>query len=135
MRTLEKNATWEKVDLPQGKTIVGSKWAFAVKYNLDGSWERYKAQLVAKGFTHTYGIDYSETFSPVAKLNTVRVLLLVSVNIDWPLHQLDVKNAFLNGDLADEVYMEAPPSFTEKFGSKVCKLKKKKIIIWPQTVT
>ena len=103
MRALEKNRTWEKVDLPEGKTPFGCKWVFTIKYNFDGSLERYKARLVAKGFTQTYGIDYLETFSPVAKLNTIRVLLSIVVNLDWPLHKLDVKNTFLNGDLEEEV--------------------------------
>lgn len=79
---------------------------------------------MAKGFTQTYGIDYSETFAPVAKLNTVRILLSLTANMDWPLHQLDVKNAFLNGDLEEEVYMDIPPNFENKFGSNVCKLNK-----------
>ena len=80
--------------------------------------------MVAKGFTQTYDIDYPKTFTPVAKLNTVRVLLSLAANLDWPLQQLDVKNAFLNGDLEEEVYMDAPSSFDGRFGWKVCKLKK-----------
>ena len=124
MKALEKNATWEKVDLPQGKVVVGCQWVFTVKYNSYGSLERYKARLVAKDFTQTYEIDYSETFSPVAKLNIVRVLLSIAAILDWSLNQLDVKNAFLNSDLEEEVWMEPPPGFTEKFGSKVRRLKR-----------
>ncbi|RVW34590.1 Retrovirus-related Pol polyprotein from transposon RE1 [Vitis vinifera] len=103
---LEKNETWTITDLPVGKRPVGCKWIFTIKYKADGSVERFKARLVARGFTQSYGIDYQETFAPVAKLNTIRILLSLAVNQDWCLQQLDIKNAFLNGDLEEEVYME-----------------------------
>ncbi|KAA0056822.1 Cysteine-rich RLK (receptor-like protein kinase) 8 [Cucumis melo var. makuwa] len=97
---------------------------FTLKYRADGTIDRHKARLVAKGFTQTYRIDYSETFSLVANLNTIRVLLSVAVNKDWPLYQLDVKNAFLNGDLKKEVYMNPPLGFEAQFNNQVCKLRK-----------
>ncbi|RVW99246.1 Retrovirus-related Pol polyprotein from transposon TNT 1-94 [Vitis vinifera] len=125
VRALEKNGTWEITNLPRGKKPVGCKWIFTVKYKADGNVDRYKARLVAKGFTQSYGIDYQETFAPVAKLNTVRVLLSLAANLDWSLHQLDVKNAFLNGDLEEEVYMDIPAGLemTSNF-NKVCRLQK-----------
>nr|GFA05119.1 putative ribonuclease H-like domain-containing protein [Tanacetum cinerariifolium] len=104
---------------------VGCRWIFIVKYKPDGTAEHYKARLVAKGHTQTYGIDYSETFSPVAKMDTIRVMLSVASNQGWPLHQFDVKNDFLHEELKEKVYMEAPPGFSEHSKPReACRLKK-----------
>lgn len=84
--------------------------------------DRYKARLVAKGYTQKYGIDYGDTFAPVAKMNTIQILISIAANKDWPLKQFDVKNAFLNGYLEEEVYMDPPPGID--CGGSVCKLKR-----------
>ena len=125
MEALEKNGTWDLVALPNGKKPVGCKWVYTIKYKADGSIERYKTRLVAKGFTQTYGVDYMETFAPVAKINTIRMILSLTANYDWNLQQFDVKNAFLHGEIEKEIYMKLPPGYGGKTNANtVCKIKK-----------
>ena len=109
MVALESNHTWELVPPPPGKPVVGCKWVFNVKVGPDGQVDRLKARLVAKGYTQVYGQDYSDTFSPVAKMTSVRLFIAMAAMKRWPLFQLDIKNAFLHGDLEEEIYMEQPP--------------------------
>ena len=125
LKALDENQTWSIVSLPKSQRVVGARWIYKMKFNSDGTIERHKARLVARGFTQTFGVDYKETFAPVAKMNTVRVLLLVAINSHWSLHQMDVKNAFLHEELEEEVYMRLPPGHErEKEQGIVCKLQK-----------
>uniref|UniRef100_A0A2N9FH94 Reverse transcriptase Ty1/copia-type domain-containing protein n=1 Tax=Fagus sylvatica TaxID=28930 RepID=A0A2N9FH94_FAGSY len=110
LQALEKIHTWDLVDLPRGKSAIGCKWVYKIKTKSDGTIERYKARLVAKGYAQEYGTDYEETFAPVARITSVRSLLTIAAIHQWPLFQMDVKNAFLNGDFTEEVYMQEPPA-------------------------
>jgi len=101
MVALDANATWELVTLPKDKKSIGCKWVYKVKHNVNGSMSRYKAKLVAKGYAQTYGIDYEETYNLVAKMITVRIIIAMAITKGWSLHQMDVKNAFLHGDLQE----------------------------------
>lgn len=94
-----KNKTWDLFELLEGKEPIGCKWLYKPKFKADGSVDKYKVSLVAKGYSKKYGIDYEETFAPVAKLNTVRMLIAFATKHRWSLHQLDVKYYFLNGEL------------------------------------
>jgi hypothetical protein len=125
MAALDANVTWELVALLEDKKAIGCKWVYKVKHNADASVSRYKAKLVAKGYAQTYGIDYEETYSPVAKMTTVRAIIAMVVAKGWSLHQMDVKNVFLHGDLHEEVYMEQPPGYVDQtHPNLVCRLKK-----------
>lgn len=122
---LHHNNTWDLVSRSSDQNLVGCKWVFRIKRNPDGSIDRYKARLVVKGFHQHFGWDYTETFSPVVKLVTIRIVLTLAVRQGWPIRQLDVNNAFLQGTLKEEVFMIQPPGFVNKnFPDHVCRLKK-----------
>ncbi|KAG7559745.1 Reverse transcriptase RNA-dependent DNA polymerase [Arabidopsis thaliana x Arabidopsis arenosa] len=124
IEALEENGTWTVEDLPQGKKAIGCKWVFRLKFNADGTLERHKARHVVLGNNQKEGIDYSETFAPVAKMITVRAFLQQAASLDWQVHQMDVYNMFLHGDLNEEVYMKFPPGFRTNDDTKVCRLRK-----------
>ncbi|KAL4038580.1 hypothetical protein IC575_002202 [Cucumis melo] len=105
---IEKNKTWILVDIPQDRKVIGVKWVFRTKLNADGSINKHKARLVVKGYAQIFGVDYSDTFAPVARMDTIRLLFAIAAQKGWKLYQLDVKSAFLNGVLQEEIYVEQP---------------------------
>ncbi|GKA77561.1 retrotransposon protein, putative, ty1-copia subclass [Tanacetum coccineum] len=124
MQSMKDNEVWVLIELPPNGKTVGSKWLFKKKTNMDGAVHTYKARLVAKGYTQTPGIDYEETFSPVADIRAIRILIAIAAYYDYEIWQMDVKTAFLNGYLNEEVYMEQPEGFVNpKYPNRVCKLK------------
>jgi len=121
---LQKNSTWSLVPLPPNRKAIGCKWVFRVKENSDGTLNKFKARLVAKGFHQVQGFDFTETFSPVIKPITIRLILTLALSYKWPIQQLDVNNAFLNGILEEEVYMQQPQGFEHSDSTLVCILHK-----------
>ncbi|KAL0533174.1 hypothetical protein IC582_030389 [Cucumis melo] len=125
MDSLESNRTWHLVDLPPRCKAIGCKWVLRKKLKPDGSVDKYKARLVAKGFRHRKNINFFDTFSPVTRITSIRVLISITALNNLLIHQMDVKTAFLNGDLEEEIYMEQPEGFiVHGQESKVCKLNK-----------
>jgi len=124
-KSIMKNDVWDIVSRPKGKSVVSSKWLYKIKHAADGSVEKYKARFVARGFSQKEGIDYDEIFAPVARYTTIRSVMSLASVLGWKLYQMDVKTAFLNGEVEQEVYVEQPDGFVEHSKeSHVCKLKK-----------
>ena len=123
--SIVRNSAWEIVPRQVGKSVVGSRWIYKVKQAADRSVEKYKARFVARGFSQIEGIDYEETFAPVARYSSIRTILALSAQMGWHIHQMDVKTAFLNGIIEEEVYIEQPEGF-EIFNNElhVCRLKR-----------
>ncbi|GAA0173738.1 transmembrane signal receptor [Lithospermum erythrorhizon] len=122
---IEKSKTWELATVPKGRKAIGVKWVFQIKKNAKADVERYKARLIAKGYKQKQGIDYEEVFAPVARLETVRLMISIAAQFQWKINQMDVKSAFLNGFLEEEVYIEQPEGYVVKgHASKVLRLKK-----------
>jgi hypothetical protein len=116
--------TWDPVPLLKGRKLVRCKWVYRTKYASDGSVERHKAHLVAKRFSQVEGIDYNETFSHVAKINSICLFLSLSTSHRWEVHQMDVKSSFLHGDFQEEIFMEPPHGYVQNDSSLVSHLNK-----------
>jgi hypothetical protein len=123
LSALHKTDTWDLVHVPFGKSVVGCRWVYKIKTNCNGSIERYKVRLVAKGYSQQYGMDYEETFAHVAKMTTIITLIAVALILQWHISQLDVKNVFLNEVLQENVYIAPLPGVSHDSGYS-CKLKK-----------
>lgn len=122
---LEKNRTWTLTPATSTMNVVGNRWVFKIKKNPDGSTNRYKARLVTKGFHQNPGVDFKETFSPVINPCTIRLVLAIAVSRNWPISQVDINNAFLNGTLTETIFMTQPEGFVNSFvPTHVCHLHK-----------
>lgn len=112
LKSITENKTWTLTDAPRGTKPIGLKWEFKIKRDAEGNITRHKARLVAKGYVQHAGMDFDEVFTPVARLESVRFLLAIAAHHGWTVHHLDIKSAFLNGDLVEEVYVEQSPGFS-----------------------
>ena len=110
-QSIMKNDVWDIVTRPKGKSVVTSKWIYKIKHATDGSVEKYKARFVARGLSQVEGIDYEETFAPVARYTSIRTIIALATSMGRRLHQMDVKTSFLNGEIEEEVYIEQPDGF------------------------
>jgi len=123
MKSLYENNTWELVDKPDDRMVIDNRWVYRVKTNLDGTVDKFKARLVAKGYSQQAGVDYNETFSPVARFDTIRAVLSVAASEKLKLAHFDIKTAFLYGELDEVIYMRQPIGY-EDGTDRVCRLNK-----------
>ena len=114
IKSIKKNETWELAILPKNYNAIGVKWVYKIKKNASGKVEKYKACLVAKGYKQKAGIDYEELFAPIVRIETIRMLISIVAQNSWNIFQMDVKSAFLNGYLEEEVYIEQPMGYVQK---------------------
>ncbi|KAI5328055.1 hypothetical protein L3X38_027451 [Prunus dulcis] len=114
IQAIERNDTWELINLPEGEKTMGVKWTFKTKFKENGEIDKYKARLVAKGYTQEYGIDYSEVFAPVVRHDTIPLVISLAAQNDWSIYQLDVKSAFLYGELNERVFIDQPPGYVQR---------------------
>lgn len=114
LETIEKHSTWKLTELPPGQKVIGLKWIFKLKKDAAGKITKYKARLIAKGYAQEHGIDYEEVYAPVTCLETVRLLFALSAKKNWQVHHLDVKTAFLNGEITEDVYVAQPKGFEKQ---------------------
>ena len=125
IQSMHQNQVWYLVDPPEGRVPIGCNWIFKKKIGADGQIDTFKASLVAKGYRQRQGVDYDETFSPVAMIKSIRILLAIAAHYDYEIWKIDMKIAFLNGNLEEEVYMIQPEGYTSKeFPEKVYRLQR-----------
>ena len=114
INSTEKNQTWKLTDLPAGAKTIGVKWIYKTKLNELGEVDKYKARLVAKGYSQQQGVDFTEIYAPVARMDTVRMIVALAAQRGWTIYQLDVKSAFLHGELSEDVYVDQPKGYEKK---------------------
>ena len=132
-QSIMKNDVWEIVSRPKEKSMVTSKWLYKIKHDADRSIDKYKARFVARGFSQKEGVDYKETFAPVARYISIRATSYISTKMGWKLYHMDIKNAFLNGMIEGEVYVEQPQGFETH--DRKTRVQIKEILVWLESST
>lgn len=128
LESIEKNETWQLTELPKGAKRIGVKWMYKTKLNKKGEVDKYKARLVAKGYAQQHSVDYNEVFAPVARWDTIRMILALAAQKNWCVFQLDVKSAFLYGELSEDVYVEQPQGYMKEKSTRFTSLTRRGMV-------